>query len=210
MAFIEARKLESNCAVLGRTICLTLWVSASIPFATISKTPIAGGDVKHKWKILASVLAAIAAFNASVALPVSSKLAEDPKNRGVFLVAHRSLLVHPTDITLNLLGAEGAAPIDLFRHIFQSAAVLKDRKFGQVHLYRGFTHVYSISGADFQALGREFDAGQNPVYLIRTLPEKLLLPNGDRAFGTWTGGMLGVLKEQMEEVTEAARTWAGS
>ncbi len=76
-------------------------------------------------------------------------------------------------------------------------------------MVRGLSHIYSMRGEDFQEIGREYKAGQNPVYLTRTLPEKLFLPDGSSAFGTWTGGLLGVAAQQMDDVNEAARTWLG-
>jgi len=167
--------------------------------------------MKHKWKLLGVLaLAAVAAFNASIGVPVASALGRDSRNSDLTIVAYRSFGFHPTDITLNILTAENVAPADVFRATFQAAQELKDRRFGQVNLVRGLSHVYSIRGEDFQEIGREFEAGQNPVYLIRTLPEKLFLPDGTSAFGTWTGGLLGVATQQMDDVNEAARTWLGA
>lgn len=47
----------------------------------------------------------------------------------------------------------------------------------------------------------------NPVYTIRTLPEKLRRPDGSRAFSVWTGGMIGVLGAQMDDVNNFAGQW---
>ena len=55
---------------------------------------------------------------------------------------------------------------------------------------------------------QQFGAVQNPVYLIRTLPEKLYKPTGEGAFGQWTGGLLGVLGKQMDDANTAAKQWA--
>jgi hypothetical protein len=68
--------------------------------------------------------------------------------------------------------------------------------------------IFFIEGDAFGELGQEFDMGQNPVYLVRTLPEKLYRPDGRQAFGTWSGGLLGVVARQMEDVNAAARAWA--
>jgi hypothetical protein len=166
--------------------------------------------LKHKWKLLFALsLAAFVTFNASIGIPVASELGRDSRNSGLTIVAYRSFGLHPTDITLNILTAENVAPADVFRATFQAAQALKDRRFGQVRLVRGLSHIYSMRGEDFQEIGREYEAGQNPVYLIRTFPEKLFLPNGTSAFGTWTGGLLGVAMQQMEDVNEAARAWLG-
>lgn len=166
--------------------------------------------MKNKWKLVSVLgLAAVAAFNASIGVPVASELGKDSRNSGLTIVAYRSFGLHPTDVTLNILTAENVAPADVFRATFQAAQALKDRRFGQINLVRGLSHIYSMRGEDFQEIGREFEAGQNPVYLIRTLPEKLFLPDGSSAFGTWTGGLLGVVTQQMDDVNSAARTWLG-
>jgi hypothetical protein len=45
------------------------------------------------------------------------------------------------------------------------------------------------------------------MYTLRTLPENLNRPDGEQAFGTWTGGMLGVLGHQMEDFAEWHSAW---
>jgi hypothetical protein len=67
--------------------------------------------------------------------------------------------------------------------------------------------VFVIGGRDFDEIGRAFGGGENPLYLLRTLPEKLRRPDGSRAFGEWEGGILGVTTRQLEDVTHAASTW---
>lgn len=83
---------------------------------------------------------------------------------------------------------------------------LKDRTFSEVHLaYRGRTR-FILAGSDFKEMGEEYGP-QNPVYTIRTMPEKLLRPDGTRAFDTWTGGLLGVLEKQLDDVRKFHREW---
>jgi hypothetical protein len=101
-----------------------------------------------------------------------------------------------------------AAPVDLNRALFQAAEALKGRHFGKVTLSRGAKTVFILPGEDFAELGEEFAAGQNPLYLMRTLPEKLVLPDGRQAFGSWSGGILGVLGEQLEDMNDFAGAWA--
>jgi hypothetical protein len=100
----------------------------------------------------------------------------------------------------------------LFRGVFQSAQALYDakRSFDRVILARDGTPVFVMKGEEFLQIGMEYGAGQNPVYLIRTLPEKLYRPSGKPAFGRWEGGLLGVLGKQMEDATNAAKQWAGA
>jgi hypothetical protein len=158
--------------------------------------------------IAAAVLSAIAVFNLSVWAPAASALSKDSRNADAAQVhVYRSWLIHPRDITIDLVSVDTAAPVDLMRALFQVAATMKGRKFGRVTLARQGRPVYQMSGEDFTALGQAYDANENPVYLIRTLPESLKRPDGTEAFGTWTGGWLGVLSRQMEDVNAFAQGW---
>jgi hypothetical protein len=39
-------------------------------------------------------------------------------------------------------------------------------------------------GEDFKLVGLQYPLGENSIYIIRTFPEKLLLPNGRNVFPT--------------------------
>ena len=92
--------------------------------------------------------------------------------------------------------------------MFQSAEALREREFGKVTLARDGKTVFMMSGEDFQTLGRSYAEGENPLYLMRTLPEALCLADGTPAFGRWTGGILGVFTRQMADGTNFAHQWA--
>lgn len=159
--------------------------------------------------IIAAVFGLLLAFNLTVWAPVASTLGKDDRNgQAMSMHVYRAWLLHPTDITVDLVRLKEAAPIDIMRGLFQASAALKDRKFSTVILARAGKPVFKMSGADFQELGRSYAAGENPIYLIRTLPESILLMDGSLAFGTWTGGWLGVLGKQMEDVTDFGEGWA--
>jgi hypothetical protein len=125
-------------------------------------------------------------------------------------VAHYNYYVDPSTLVLDLREANAVAPVDLFRAIFQSARSMHEagRTFSSVILARSHSTVFLIDGDAFAQMGRAFEEGENPVYLIRTLPVKLANPDGTPAFGTWTGGLLGVLTHQMDDANSAARQWA--
>jgi hypothetical protein len=143
---------------------------------------------------------------------VSLALDSDSRNAGYSIAAHYRSYVEPSTLVLDLRDVSSATPLDLFRGLFQSAAALAaaGRRFDRVILARGGMPVFMMSGEDFGRLGAEFAAGQNPVFLIRTLPEKFRKPTGESAFAHWEGGVLGVLGKQMEDATEAGRRWAGA
>jgi hypothetical protein len=145
-----------------------------------------------------------------VAEPVASALEKDPRNSGYELSGHYSGHFDSSTLVLDLRRADHAAPLDLLRGVFATAEAMKreHRRFEKIILARAGEPVFEIDGTDFSLLGDEVAAGENPVYLVRTFPEKLKRPNGTHAFGTWTGGLLGVASRQIEEVNTAAGEWA--
>ena len=158
--------------------------------------------------ILAAGFGAVLIYNLTVWIPAATALSHDDRNKVASVHVYRSWLVHPRDVTVDLIAIDGAATIDLTRALFQTAEALKDREFGQVVLARQGKPVFKMEGAAFTELGQQYAAGQNPVYLIRTLPEQLYRPDGSAAFGTWSGGWLGVLGKQMEDVNVFGEAWA--
>ena len=146
-----------------------------------------------------------------VARPVAAAISGDPRNAGYTLAARLQQYVDPNVLVLDLRSVEAAAPADLLRGLFQAADTLSqlDQDFERVILARSGNPVFVMSGEDFRAIGRDYGDGQNPVYLIRTLPEKLRrASDGQAAFGTWEGGILGVAMRQMHDATEAVQAWA--
>ena len=155
-----------------------------------------------------AILVGVCLYNASVATPVAMRLSSDTRDKGIALVAYRTWAVHPHDITIDLIGFDmEKTPADLIRTFFEAAASLKGRKFGTVTLARQGKPVFEMTGTDFLVLGSSFDLGENPAYLIRTLPQSLTKPDGDRAFGTWEGGLIGVLGQQMKDAGAFAVDW---
>lgn len=99
--------------------------------------------------------------------------------------------------------ASGALILGRF---FAFAEEMKDRNFREVHLaYKGRTK-FILDGDHFQEIGRQH-SWQNPIYTIRTFPEKLLTSDGRRAYSSWSGGVLGVLNAQMHDVNQMVRDW---
>ncbi|MCE6958065.1 hypothetical protein LAZ40_03215 [Cereibacter sphaeroides] len=89
---------------------------------------------------------------------------------------------------------------------FDFAQEMKDRRFEEVLLaWRGDVR-FRLDGDDFREIGVERD-WQNPVYVVRTFPEKLRTPEGRPAFESWSGGLIGVLGAQMDDVNSFADAW---
>jgi len=181
----------------------------------LARAPMLAARHQKRWLYLAAPLCAVLLiWRLSYALierDVSQALKADARNSGYSITAHYRFYLDPSTLVLELHDVSAAAPLDLFRGLFESASALvsSGRSFDHVILARGGTPVFMMTGNDFRELGVEYGGGQNPVYLIRTLPEKPYKPTGEAAFEHWEGGILGVLGKQMEDATEAGRTWAG-
>jgi hypothetical protein len=158
--------------------------------------------------VLATVLAVLGAWNYfGVYGPATSAMAKDARNETLSARVHRQYGLSPSTIVFDLrdLKEEGAST-DVMRALFQSAEALKDSRFERVVLAYEGTPKFYLQGEYFQTLGKEFGTN-NPMYLVRTLPENVYKLDGDKAFGTWTGGLLGVTMKQLEDLNELAKQW---
>jgi len=115
--------------------------------------------------------------------------------------------VNPEAVVFDLrdVGA-GTSAADVIGGFLDFADEFSDREFKNVVLaYKG-KQKFILSGRDFKMLGIA-GSTENPVYLLRTFPEKLRTMDGQRAYGKWTGGMIGVLGAQMDDLNKMADEW---
>ncbi|HEV2540583.1 MAG TPA: hypothetical protein VGU03_12905 [Frateuria sp.] len=147
-------------------------------------------------------------FNyASVGEKLVTVIHDDPRNSGVDLNAHFDYYLNPGVLVLDMrsIGSNNSMA-DVFRVMIQLSHSLQSKQFRTVKLEWHGQERYELNWSDFQELGTALD-GQNPMYVMRTFPEKLMLPDGTHAFGTWTGGLLGVLGHQMEDFNKFHHGW---
>ena len=151
-----------------------------------------------------SLISANCSYN--VRRAVEQTLDADSRNEDYSLNAYCK---YPDTLILDLSKVSSVSPSDLLRGIFQSSEALHeaDKEFDKIILAREGKFVFFIKGSDFQYLGAELKNGQNPVYLVRTFPEKLYRPDGGPAFPRRDGGWLYVFGKQMEDVSQAAKEW---
>ncbi|MGE0489769.1 MAG: hypothetical protein AB7S38_11230 [Vulcanimicrobiota bacterium] len=138
---------------------------------------------------------------------LATELADDLRNAGIEV----SLRAKGEMLVVDLLSVSGErSPADVTRVLFTAAAlVVKEHPepYQEVVLEYRKGACFKLSGQDFYQLGKDFEAGENPVYLIRTLPEKLKTPTGKPAYEKWEGGWLGVSTRQMEDFNDFHKKW---
>jgi hypothetical protein len=139
--------------------------------------------------------------------PLDVVLARDSRNAGIAARGHFGSWVNPSELVFDLRAFDGRnSPADVDRVLLQYADTLGDRTFARVILAHRGTPKFVLEGEDFRTIGAMYGI-ENPVYTLRTLPEKLRRPDGTQAFGTWTGGLLGVALRQMEDLTALHQQW---
>lgn len=138
---------------------------------------------------------------------VQSVLADDPRNAGISVWAHYEFFVVPSTLVIDLRQVSATnSPADVTRVLLQFSKTQEQTRFEFVKLAHQGSQKFLLKGDYFQTLGQEFGT-QNPVYTMRTLPENVYQIDGTPAFGTWTGGMLGVLGKQMGDFSDFHKQW---
>lgn len=138
---------------------------------------------------------------------MNSVTTDEARNNGIKVSVHYKSYVNTSVLIYDLKSISGSNSMaDVFRVFLQFADKIQSRKFDNIELaYRGEMK-FKIDGDYFQTLGKEFSR-QNPIYTVRTFPENLMKPDGSKAYPQWTGGVLGVVKKQMENFDDFHRKW---
>ncbi|WP_027150366.1 hypothetical protein [Methylobacter tundripaludum] len=138
---------------------------------------------------------------------LSDAIKSDSRNVGIEASAHYENYISTSVLVFDLKSvSDSNSPADIFRVFLQYASHMKSKRFDQVVLAHKGSVKFKLKGEYFKTLGEEFE-DQNLVYTIRTFPENLYRPDGTQAFGTWTGGIIGVLGEQMNDFNKFHQDW---
>ena len=172
------------------------------------------GHIKLMKKLIYTLagLAAIASLIVvanyfSVSSALFDVIKSDSRNTGIYAVAHYQNYISSSFLVFDLRDVSNTnSPSDVFRVFLQLASRMKDKDFEQVLLAHQGVMKFQLKGSYFKTLGEEFE-NQNPVYTIRTFPENISRLDGTQAFGTWTGGIIGVLGEQMNDFNKFHQEW---
>ena len=131
----------------------------------------------------------------------------DFRNEGISIRSHYGLYVNSKILVFDLLAISSQnAPADIFRVLLQYSEALQDRTFDKIVLEYDGTPKFYLLGDFFQETGIEYGV-QNAVYTMRTFPENVYEMDGTHAFGTWTGGLLGVATRQLDDFSEFHKRW---
>ncbi len=165
----------------------------------LSATTLAGG--------VAAVVVIWAVNRSMLGMPLADVIESDPRNTGIEMRAHYGHYVLPSILIVDLRAVRAeSAPVDVFRVLLQFASRLQETEFAVVNLsFQGRTK-FLLKGEYFRQLGSEYGR-QNPVYTMRTFPESVYTENWERAFPSWSGGLIGVVGEQMDDFSEFHRQW---
>jgi hypothetical protein len=104
--------------------------------------------------------------------------------------------------------SSGARRIDPVHLLMQFADKLDLSTVQRVVLARNGQSRFYVAGSDLQRLAESY-AGGGRVWAFNNLPASVRRMDGTRAFDEWTGGWLGVLKQQTEDLNSFITEWTG-
>ncbi|PKH31443.1 hypothetical protein [Shewanella sp. ALD9] len=138
---------------------------------------------------------------------VSDLIKSDDRNEGISVIVHFEWFVNPSVIVFDIRDVESNKSLmDVSRVLLQLSEKLKDSDYQKVILSFKGRSKFLLEGAFFKETGMEYGI-QNPVYTLRSLPQNVYNLDGTKAFPTWTGGLIGVLGKQMEDLTAFHEQW---
>jgi len=156
-----------------------------------------------KTSLFIFMLAGVSACSAELTELNSALLKRDPRNQSIEF----SFLKDGTTLTYCVYDLSGeASAADVFRILLQAADELKAESFETVQLCFRDEARFKLDGTDFKTIGEEFEI-QNPMYTIRTFPEKLKTLTNEQAYMSHQGGVLYLMRVQMADFNDMNGKW---
>jgi hypothetical protein len=109
-------------------------------------------------------------------------------------------------VTFDFIEARSARKIDLAHLMLEFAHKVDGKGPNKLVLARQGKPLYYLNWTDVHELADEYTYG-NPIWSFNHLPERLHRMDGSKPYGTWTGGVLGVLKGQSEDLLSFLEAW---
>jgi len=105
-------------------------------------------------------------------------------------------------------GSSSARRIDPVHLLLEFSSKLDLNSIRRVILARNGRYVFYIESSELRPLASSY-AGGGRIWSFNHLPESVRNMNGTRSYSEWSGGWLGVMKEQAEDLNDFIRDWTG-
>ena len=139
--------------------------------------------------------------------PLQQVLVSDPRNHMVRARAHFDGWIDTHSVVFDLNDVAGeTSQMDVFRVLLQYAKEQRDHRYQRIILAAYGQKKFVVPGDYFQKLGQEYDT-QNPVYTVRTFSHHVSTMDGANPFPEPDGGILWVVKQEMEQFTDFNKRW---
>ena len=96
--------------------------------------------------------------------------------------------------------------IDPLHLLLQFGHKIKDVQIEYLSIAGGGEEVYRLAKSDLDELSDQYELGGR-IWAFDHWPERLRRSTGGKAFNSWSGGFLGVMKAQAEDLNKALRAW---
>jgi hypothetical protein len=103
-------------------------------------------------------------------------------------------------------GSSEVRRIDPVHLLLQFATQLDLNAIDRVILSRAGKMRFEVSGSNLRPLADSY-AGGGRVWAFNNLPQAIRTSEGKQAYGEWTGGWLGVLQKQTEDLNNFIEAW---
>lgn len=153
--------------------------------------------------LLGVVVLALVVYNGVLTIPVAKARKGES---GITMVAYRRWLVDPTTAVIDVHVDPDKSMADMDRNLFSAAEALKWRHFTNVELAYHGRGRFLLDGDKFQEIGEQWQ-NQSIMYLISAVPQAARHMDGAPAFGTWEGGVLGVMTKEIQDHNQLHWSW---
>lgn len=140
---------------------------------------------------------------------LASKLEQCPSKQGIDARAYY-VWMSPDSIVLDLGSnhSSGVRRIDVLHLLLQFLSEIEYSGVRRVFLASEGNRIYFVEVSECEDLVESYDGGGR-LWALNNCPSRVRNLDGSPAFESWSGGWLGVLKEQSEDIVTLADRWLG-
>ena len=96
--------------------------------------------------------------------------------------------------------------IDPLHLLLQFGYKIRDERIDYLSLGSRGEEKYRLPKSDLDELSKQYELGAR-IWAFEHWAERLRKPTGEHAFDSWSGGFLGVMKQQTEDMGTGLKTW---